>query len=181
MNRQSPSGKVFRVVVLAFTGVDAARQAFDDARAGGLLNGFRVASEAIVERDSGGEVTVHESGRGRLGAAMGVVGGGVLSLLGGPLGLFWMLVGGGVTGGLIGHFAGRAVPADQLKKVGNLLTNDSSGIFLLLEDKEAEKAIAALGGIPADVVTIDLGDELSGVVAETVVADVAADKAGNAG
>lgn len=62
------------------------------------------------------------------------------------------------------YFAGRAV--------GNLLTNDSSGIFLLLEDKEAERAIKAIGGIQADVVTIDLGDELSGVVAETVVADV---------
>ena len=137
------------------------------------MDGFKVVTEAIVERDASSEVKVHEPGRGRLGAAVGAVGGGVLGLVGGPIGLFWMLVGGGVAGGLIGHFVGRAVPVDEMRKVGDSLPNDSSGIFLLLEDQEAEKAIKSLEGIQADALTIDLGDELSGVVAETVLADVA--------
>lgn len=125
-----------------------------------------------MERDASGEVAVHESGRGGLGTAIGAAGGGVLGLLGGPIGLFWMLMGGGVAGGLIGHFAGRAIPAGELRKVGDSLPSDSSAIMLLLEDTEVEKAIKSMAGVEADVLTIDLGDELSGVVAETVLADV---------
>lgn len=172
---KQPSGKAYRVVIASLPGAATAQRAFDDARANGTLEGFDIVTQAIVERDSSGEVKVHEPGRGGTGSAIGAVGGGLLGLLGGPIGLFWMLVGGGVAGGVVGHFAGRAIPADELRKVGDSLPNDSSGILLLLEDKETEKALKAIEHVRADVLTIDLGDELSGAVAETVLADIAVD------
>lgn len=172
---QQPSGKAFRVVIASLPGVHSAQRAFDDAREDGTFDGFEVVSKAIVERDSDGEIKVHEPGRGGTGTAIGAVGGGLLALLGGPIGLFWMLVGGGVTGGIIGHFVGRSIPVDELRRVADSLPNDSSGILLLLEDKETEKALQAIEKVRADILTIDLGDELSGAVSETVLADIAVD------
>ena len=47
--------------------------------------------------------------------------------------------------------------------------------MLLLEDKEAAKALKAVEGSHADIVVIDRGSELSGVVAEAAMADVSID------
>ena len=86
-----------------------------------------------------------------------------------------MVVAGATVGGVAGHFLGREIPMDDLRKVAEALPADSSALLLLLEDKEAEKAIKAVEGLHADIVVIDLGSELSGVVAEAIMADVSID------
>jgi uncharacterized membrane protein len=173
----TPTGKVYRIVVLAFQGKDTAQKVVNDARNAGALEGFRVVTEALADRDEKGKLDVHQTGRGGVGAGIGAVAGGALSLLAGPVGLLGMVVAGATVGGVAGHFLGREIPMDDLRKVAEALPADSSALLLLLEDREAEKALKAVEGLHADIVVIDLGSELSGVVAEAVMADVSIDPA----
>ena len=71
---------------------------------------------------------------------------------------------GGVFGGVAGHLAGRAIPKEDLVRLGNALPPDSSGLVVLAEDTEAERAIDSLKGYQADIVTVVVGDELSGEI-----------------
>jgi uncharacterized membrane protein len=96
----------------------------------------------------------------------------VLALLGGPVGLLAMMVAGGVTGGIAGHFMGRVIPPDELRKIGQSLPLNTSGFIVITEDTEAEKAIDAMKQYTANVVVITVGDELSGVIAQAVAAEV---------
>jgi uncharacterized membrane protein len=171
----TPTGKVYRIVVLAFKGKETAQTVVNDARNAGALQGFRVVTEALADRDEKGKLNVHQTGRGGVGAGVGALAGGALSLLAGPVGLLGMVVAGATVGGVAGHFLGREIPMDDLRKVAEALPADSSALLLLLEDKEAERAIKAVEGLHADIVVIDLGSELSGVVAEAIMADVSID------
>ena len=128
--------------------------------------------QAVVERDVQGEVSIHEPGRGGVGGTAGAVAGGLLGLLGGPFGIVALAVAGGVAGGVAGHFAGRAIPAEDLRKMGNALPPDSSGLIVLIEDLESEKIINELEGYQAEVVTLTIGDELSGEIDTLIAADV---------
>ena len=56
----------------------------------------------LCEQDEKGKVHIHEPGHGGLGAAAGVVAGGLLGLIGGPVGVV-RAVGGGVVGGVAGQ------------------------------------------------------------------------------
>ena len=79
---------------------------------------------------------------------------------------------GGVFGGVTGHLAGRAIPKEDLVRLGNALPPDSSGLVVLAEDTEAERAIDSLKGYQADVVTVVVGDELSGEISAAILAEV---------
>jgi len=48
----------------------------------------------------------------------------------------------------------------------------SSGLIVLLEDIEAEKVINELEGYQAEVVTLTIGDELSGEIDTLIAADI---------
>ena len=63
-------------------------------------------------------------------------------------------------------------PADDLRKIGNALPPDSSGLIVVLEDMDAEKAINELEGYKAEIVTFTIGDELSGEIDSYVSAEV---------
>ena len=49
---------------------------------------------------------------------------------------------------------------------------DTSAFLLLLEDKETEAVIKSMSGYSANVVTLTLGDELSGEIAQVVAGEV---------
>ncbi|MBV9357262.1 MAG: DUF1269 domain-containing protein [Chloroflexi bacterium] len=134
--------------------------------------GLKLVTQAVVEREPDGNVKIHEPGRGGVGATAGAVAGGLLALLGGPVGVLTMIVAGGAIGGVAGHFAGRVLPADDLRKIGQSLPLNSSGFIVITEDKEAEKAIDAMKKYTADVVVITAGSELSGVIGQAIAADV---------
>jgi len=160
------------MILFAFRGNKRAADVLDDIKRSQKMGGYRLLVQAVVERDVQGEVTIHEPGRGGVGASAGAVTGGLLGLLGGPIGIVAMAVAGGVAGGVAGHFAGRAIPADDLRKIGNALPPDSSGLIVVLEDIDAEKAINELEGYQAEIVTFTIGDELSGEVDSYVAAEV---------
>ena len=65
-----------------------------------------------------------------------------------------------------------------MKEIGDALTPDTSFLLMLLEDTESEGVIKSMAGYSADVVTLTVGDELSGQIA-AYVAGAAQDASGN--
>jgi uncharacterized membrane protein len=163
---------VYHIVLFSFAGAKRAGDVLQDINAAHTRDDPKIVAEAWVERDLRGNVHVHEAGRGGVGGTAGAVAGGVLGLLGGPLAVPLLAVAGGVLGGVTGHLVGRAIPTEDLRRLGNALPPDSSGLVVLAEDTEAEKVIDGMKGYQADVVTVVVGDELSDEIDAALYAQV---------
>ncbi len=135
-------------------------------------------AQAVVEQDAKGKVHIHEPGRGGVGTTVGTVAGGLLGLIGGPAGLLAWVVAGGVVGGVAGKYLGRPIKKGDLQEIGNAMQPDSSAFLLLLEDQYSEDVVNSLKGYNANVVTLTVGDELSGQIAPYVAGE-ATDDQGN--
>ena len=170
------SSAVYNILAFQFDGQGTAKETVKQIRSSGALEGYKVAAEAIVEQDPKGKVHFHESGRGGLGATIGAVGGGLLALIGGPAGLLAWAVGGAVVGGVAGKYLGRPIAKGDLKEIGEAMQPDSSAFLLLLEDKDSEAVIKSMSGYSANVVTLTVGDELSGQIASYTAGDVTDDQ-----
>lgn len=169
---------VYNILAFNFDGEDTAKETVKEIKSSGALEGYKIAAQAIVEQDAKGKVHIHESGKGGVGAAVGAVGGGLLGLIGGPVGLLAWAVGGAVVGGVAGKYLGRPIAKGDLKEIGEAMQPDSSAFLLLLEDKDSEAVIKSMSGYSANVVTLTVGDELSGQIA-SYVAGEATDDQGN--
>jgi len=174
----SNDSAVYNILAFNFDGQDTAKQTVKEIKSSGALEGYKIAAEAIVEQDPKGKVHFHESGRGGLGAALGAIGGGLLGLIGGPVGLLAWVAGGAVVGGVAGKYLGRPIAKGDLEEVGEAMSPDTSAFLLLLEDKDSEDVVNSLSGYSANVVTLTVGDELSGQIA-SYVAGAATDDQGN--
>lgn len=163
---------IYDILVFSFTDTGTANAVVKELKASQKLGGYKVVAEAVVIREADGSVKVHEPGKGGRDAAIGAVAGGVLGLLGGPVGVLWLAAAGGALGGVAGHFAGRAIPKDDLKQIGAQLQPNSSAFLALVEDTDAEAVVNSMAGYKANVVTVTLGDELSGTITQAVEADV---------
>jgi uncharacterized membrane protein len=178
MSDQSESSAVYNVLAFAFEGQHTANQIVKDIKSSGALEGYDIVAQAVVEQTDKGKVKVHEPGRGGVGAAVGAAGGGLLALIGGPVGVLAWVAAGGVVGGVAGHYLGRPISKGELKELGEQLTPDSSAFLLLLEDVYSEDVIDSMAGYTANVVTLTVGSELSGQIAsytEGTVSDPAGD------
>jgi len=113
------------------------------------LGGYKVVAEAVVIREADGSVHVHEPGEGGKSATIGAVVGGAIGLLGGPVGALWLAAAGGAHGGVAGHFAGRSIPADDLKRS----VPNSSAFLALVENTDAEAVVNSISGVNANVVS----------------------------
>jgi uncharacterized membrane protein len=163
---------IYNILVFSFTDTHTADEVVNELKASQKLGGYKIVAEAVVIREADGSVHVHEPGEGGKGATIGAVVGGAIGLLGGPVGVLWLAAAGGALGGVAGHFAGRSIPADDLKKIGEQLHPNSSAFLALVEDTDAEAVVNSMSGVNANVVTVTLGDELSGTIAQAVEADV---------
>jgi uncharacterized membrane protein len=163
---------IYDILVFSFADTQTADEVVSELKASQKLGGYKVVAEAVVIREADGSVHVHEPGEGGRGAAIGAAVGGVLGLLGGPAGVLLLAAVGGTAGGVAGHFAGRSIPADDLKRIGEQLQPGSSAFLALVENTDAEAVVNSMSGVNANVVTITLGDELSGTIAQAVEADV---------
>lgn len=169
---------VYNIVAFNFDGQDTAKQTLKEAKKAGAMEGYDVVVEAIVEQDEKGKVHFHEPGHGVWGGAGGAVAGGLLGLIGGPAGLLAWTVGGAVVGGVAGKYLGRPISKGDLKEIGAAMAPDTSAVLLLLEDKYTEGVVKGMAGYSANVVTLTVGDELSGQIA-SYVAGAATDDQGN--
>jgi uncharacterized membrane protein len=170
---------VFNIVAFNFAGKDTAKETVKEIKKSGALDGQLVVAEVVVEQDEKGKVHFNEPGHGTMGSVVGAVGGGLLGLIGGPAGLLAWTVGGAVVGGAAGKYLGRPFSKGDIKEIGEAMSPDSSAFLLLVEDKDSEKVVDSMKGYNANVVTLTVGDELSGQIA-AFVAGEAHDDEGNA-
>jgi uncharacterized membrane protein len=165
---------VYNIVGFVFDGKDAASENMKEIKSSGVLDGYKIKVQAVVEQDENGKVHIHEPGHGVWGTALGAGGGSLLGLIGGPAGLLAWTVGGAVLGGLTGKYAGRPIAKGDLEELGSAMTPNSSALLLVLEDKDTENVINDLQGYNAQVVTLTLGDDLSGEIDQLVVGEAGA-------
>lgn len=178
MSNGSNGSAVYNILAFTFAGQDTANQTVKDIKSSGALEGYDIVAQCVVEQDAKGKVHVHEPGRGGVGATVGAVAGGLLGLIGGPAGLLAWAVGGAVVGGVAGKYLGRPFAKGDLKEIGEAMSPDSSAFLLLLEDTYSEDVVDSLKGYNANLVTLTVGDELSGQIA-SYVAGAATDDQGN--
>jgi uncharacterized membrane protein len=160
----------YQLVLFGFAGAGRAAEVARELDGTQQLAGAGVVAQAIVERDAQGAVHVHERGRGGVAGVAGAVTGGLLGLMLGPLGVILLAAVGGALGGLMGRYAGAAVPEDDLRRLANALPPDSSGLALLAERTAAERLVAGLDRYHANVITVNVGDDLADEIDAAVAA-----------
>ena len=174
MSNGNNGSAVYNILAFTFDGQKTANQTVQDIKSSGALEGYDIVAQCVVEQDAKGKVHIHEPGRGGVGATVGAVAGGLLGLIGGPAGLLAWAVGGAVVGGVAGKYLGRLIKKGDLQEIGQAMSPDSSAFLLLLEDTYSEDVVDSLQGYNANVVTLTVGDELSGQIASYVAGDVTA-------
>jgi uncharacterized membrane protein len=161
----------YTILAFCFTPRDKADEVMKELKAAKTLEANQVIAAAIVEMDDFGKAKVHQHGRGGVGAAVGIMAGEALALLGGPAGLLaWAAVGGAV-GGAAGHFVDRAFTKADLAKLKDQMPPDSSAILTMAKDAQTAGLITAMQSHQAVVVTLALGEEASGAVDQSVAAE----------
>ena len=150
---------VFNILAFTFEGEKTAEETVKQIKQSGALDGQAIVAEAIVSVNEKGKTHIHEPGHGLMGGTIGAVGGGLLGLIG-------------------GKYLGRPFSKGDLKEIGDAMPLDSSAFLLLVEDVDSEKAVDSLKGYNANVVTLTVGDDLSGQIA-SYVAGEASDDQGN--
>lgn len=172
MSDKKEKSTIYNVLAFTFEGEDTAKDIVKQIKKSGSLDGQAIVAEAIVSVNEKGKTHIHEPGHGVLGGAVGVVGGGILGIIGGPAGLLAWTVGGAVVGGVAGKYLGRPFSNGELKEIGESMPPDSSAFLLLVEDFQSEDVINHMDGYNANVVTLTIGDELSGQIAQYVSGEV---------
>ncbi len=153
---------VYHIVAATFDQRDTAEQVASDFHDEQQIAEYRIRAHAVVDVDEKGKSHVHEPGHGAVGTTVGVVGGGLLTLLGGPLGLLAMAAAGGLVGGIVGRHFGRAISEDDLKELGNRLAPNTSAFLVLVEESDAERVSHRLQAYDTQILTMTVGDELCG-------------------
>jgi uncharacterized membrane protein len=119
-------------------------------------------SVAVVRKGFDGKITSHEpkdvSARG--GAVAGVVVGGVLSLVGGPLGLVAASAIGGAAGGVVGHVVDRGIPDRYVRDLGRALRPGSSALVVLVPQHAEAALLEKLSPLDGRVLRLALSDEM---------------------
>jgi uncharacterized membrane protein len=163
--QKNEKSAVFNILAFNFDGKDTAKETVKAIKKSGALDGQLVVAEVVVEQDEKGKAHFNEPGHGTMGGVVGAVGGGLLGLIGGPAGLLAWTVGGAVVGGAAGKYLGRPFSKGDIKEIGEAMLPDTSAFLLLVEDINSEVVVDSLKDYNANVVTLTVGDELSGQIA----------------
>ncbi|WP_374688977.1 DUF1269 domain-containing protein [Promineifilum sp.] len=164
MTQQQPIA--YHLVAYEFAGRDRAAQVVDIVRKERRAGGYKVAAWAVLEVDERGKSNVRQSGSGGMGAVLGGSGGALLSLIGGPAGLLAWALGGALVGGLAGKHFGRLFDVNQLKAIGAGMEPNSSALVVIVEDTALQKLAGEMGEMGAAVISLTIGSQLSGEVAQ---------------
>lgn len=161
MAKTKVKSAVYNILAFTFDGKHAAKEVVKEIKESGALEGQTILADVVVEIDERGKFHMHEPGHGIMGAGVGAVATGLLSLIGGPAGLLAWAVAGGVVGGVAGKYLGRPIKKGDLEEIADAMPPDSSAFLLLMEDRYTEDAINLLSPYNANVITLTVGDELS--------------------
>lgn len=156
----------YDILAANFTGQDTAQEMLKAMKSSGVLEPYLITAQAVVEQDPAGKVHVHTPGHGVFGAAGGAALGGLLGLLGGPVGVLTLGVAGAAIGGAAGHVWGRVVPKEDLAELAQHLAPDSSALLLLIEASDSDDLRDRLQGYSDQVVRLRVGEELAQELAD---------------
>lgn len=172
MTNQPQSSQVFHAIIFKFVGQDRASEVLKTVQQQQKLQGVKVVAWAVASMDDKGKVKIKQGNEAKPVAGAGAIVGGIIAVLGGPIGLIASLIAGGLIGGVAGHFMGHKFKKEELDKLTEALTPSTSAIVLVLQDTYAQGALNAMGGTDATVVDVVLGDETSGELAQLVAIGV---------
>jgi uncharacterized membrane protein len=178
MSDKKEKAAIYNILAFTFVGEDTAKETVKEIKKSGALDGQIIVAEAIVSVNEKGKTHIHEPGHGVAVGTVGAIAGGFLGIIGGPAGLLAWTVGGAVVGGVAGKYLGRPFSKGDLKEIGDSMPPDSSAFLLIVEDFQSEDVINKMAGYNANVVTLTVGDELSGQIAQYTAA-AATDDQGN--
>jgi uncharacterized membrane protein len=119
------------LVYAVYDGEDTASEVFKTMKSAQHDTGERIQSYAVVSKDLKGKVRVRDQ-RSR-DAGVGAVLGGIIGLVGGPVGV----AAGAVTGGGVGYLTGDAVgiPREKVERIQVSLKPNSSALVVVLDDR----------------------------------------------
>lgn len=191
MAKSKDQSAVYNILAFRFDGQKGADEAAKQLKSSGALDGYAIVAQAVIEKDQAGKLHMHETGHGTAGAVAGAAIGGLLGLIGGPAGVLALATVGGAVGGIAGKYLGGVLSKGDMQQIGADLPNNSSALLMLLEDIYSEDVVNSMQGYSANVVTLTVGDQLSGELAsyaegsvtdaagDVVAGEVAADAAGD--
>ena len=176
MSNETPQNAVYHMLAFTFPGKYRAGEVAKSLKLDAKEAGMKIIASAVIEVDERGKTHVHQPGRGGRGTTLGLMTGGLLGLIGGPAGLLVWAAGGALLGGVAGKYLGRNLPQETLKELGQSMDPNSSAILAIAEDKNAKAVIDEMEGYNARIITLTVGDQLSGEIAQYVAAEVYEDE-----
>jgi uncharacterized membrane protein len=163
---------IFHLVMLSFDGEDTAAAVVRRLRGEGALHGCEIAGEALVSRDRAGIVHAHERGATGIGVAFGAATAGFLGFFPGPMLLPLLIVAGAIVGGVAGHFAGQALPKEDLREVGESLPPGTSAFVAVVDTAHADQLVDAFAAEGARVLNVPVETSLASVIREGITGHI---------
>ena len=155
------------LVVITFDDAEQAPQVKESLKSlqkQGLIN---IDDMAVVVKDAEGEV--HTDNQLDTGVKAGIVGGSLLGLL--IAGIFAPIGGlvlGGALGGLVGAMFDKGISKSFVKDVSNELQPNTSAIFIIAKDSNANAVVAALRKYEGNVYQTTLPSDLEAQLREAL-------------
>lgn len=155
MDEQTQSSKL---VAIAYDGRETATEVFHEIQALEASGDIVLEDAVIVESHQGTQVELKQMQSSEWkttgkGSGIGLVAG---LLVGGPI--VGLLAGTGI-GYITGKLKDHGIPDDFIKDLSESLAPDSSALFLLIKEANAEKALAAIKPFKGRVLTTTLDEE----------------------
>jgi uncharacterized membrane protein len=154
----------YEVLMFGFDGTGTARDTLQEVKEEGALKDANVLAEAVVDHAPSGKIHVHEPGAAGVGGAVGAVGGGFVAMFAGPVALPFLLLAGGLLGGVAGHLAGRILPMADLREVAEALPLGSSAYLALVDHDDARHLEEIFAPYEPRVVSAPVDSEMAGVL-----------------
>jgi uncharacterized membrane protein len=159
--------------VIAATFADQQAAARGLATVAGALAGGGLQQGAVVHKEADGKIKFVETKdlSASQGAKIGGIAGAVLGIIAGPVGV----IGGGAVGAGVGGLAAKlrdsGFPDDQLRGLGDDLSQGQGAIVALVEDDQVDKAKKLLEVVDAQrIVVHDVSTDLADMLDQEAAA-----------
>ena len=154
---------IFAVIVAEFQDEKAADLVLMNLKAEQKKKAFTIKDAAIIQKDPSGKLRVKEtadSGSGK-GAGIGLLAGGAIGLIGGPVGLILWGATGALAGGVAAKLHDSGIKNDELRKIGDELQPGGSALVVVLDPNWTSIIEQELTAAGAQVSTVGLAAEIA--------------------